>query len=1107
MILTTLLVSLAPTAVALPQDAAPIRLPRDPRISPDGDTIAFAWSGDVWTAPVTGGGATRLTTHGAEDERPRWSPDGETLYFQSNRSGRPQIWAAQVDRSAAPRQVTFDSVAKRLLHVTADGESLVVRRRSDRGWHYSERERLMLVDPDGESAPRMLFDAGAMDGAVAPDGKSVAFCRGRSAWFRKGYEGPQASQLWRCVFDGGDVILERLDADRERYQNVAAMDPMWADGGRSLWYTSDPEGVFDLFRMEMESGEVERMTNVGADGSDDGVAFPSMSADGRTVLFRRGFDLSVLDVRTGEVAGIELHAASDSAAQAIENVQTERAVEVCFTPDGKQMAFVAGNDVWTMDRVLKEPRRVTDNAHVEGSLAFSADGQRLFYTSDAAGEVDVWIARLAEDANGIWWLPESDIELERITDDPEVESGLALSPKGEHVAYLRGSDVFVMDDDGSDARRVVQTWSGASFDWSPDGRWLTFATQDDDYNSEIFVVPLDGTREPFNLSRHPDNDYGPRWSTDGKRIAWVGRRDGEEADIHWIDLTNEAAEGTERDERLEEALKKMEPKGGKKNALSENGEGDADEVQEGDAKEEETAPEKDEDLVHIDFDGIHDRLRRFRNSDSFEGSLAWFDDDGSRLAFSGSVDGKGGFYSIGFPRPEDPKRIADSGLSAARWHADAKEFTGHSRGVPASQSKGGKTETYKFRAFTSLDWGVVRQAAFDQAWRAMRDDFYDPAFNNKDWERIRAKYRPVAAQCLGAKEFSELCNMMLGELNASHMGHYTGNDPLPDHRATNDWTPRTMYLGLRFADGAEGPGLLVESVIPGSPAARERSRVEAGERVLSIDGTPVDPAVDIDRLLTMPQERDVLLRVSNDAGEERDVTIRPAGSVAGLLYPEWVDATREKVEELSNGKLGYLHIQGMNFRSFRQMEEDLYAAGYGKDGLIIDVRYNGGGSTTDHVLTALTQPVHAVTRSRGSGEGYPQDRKIYASWSKPIVLMCNEHSFSNAEILSHAIKQLGRGTLVGMRTAGGVISTGSVGLVDGSLIRMPRRGWYLATTGEDMELNGCEPDVALWNGPDWASPGGEDVQLARAVESLQAAVEAAAETPSPRLVPAAELRR
>src|SRR5690606_9574033 len=150
-----------------------------------------------------------------------------------------------------------------------------------------------------------------------------------------------------------------------------------------------------------------------------------------------------------------------------------------------------------------------------------------------------------------------------------------------------------------------------------------------------------------------------------------------------------------------------------------------------------------------------------------------------------------------------------------------------------------------------------------------------------------------------------------------------------------------------------------------------------------------------------------------------------------------------------------------------------------KDGLIIDVRFNGGGSTTDHVLTALTQPIHAITVSRGSGEGYPQDRKVYASWSKPIVLMCNEHSFSNAEILSHAVKQLDRGRLVGMRTAGGVISTGSTSLIDGGSVRMPVRGWYLSTTGEDMELNGCEPHICLWNPPE-----GPDLQLEAAVATL-----------------------
>jgi len=175
--------------------------------------------------------------------------------------------------------------------------------------------------------------------------------------------------------------------------------------------------------------------------------------------------------------------------------------------------------------------------------------------------------------------------------------------------------------------------------------------------------------------------------------------------------------------------------------------------------------------------------------------------------------------------------------------------------------------------------------------------------------------------------------------------------------------------------------------------------------------------------------------------------------------------------------------------------------------MIIDVRFNGGGSTTDHVLTALTQPVHAITRSRGSGEGYPQDRKVYASWSKPVVIMCNEHSFSNAEIVSHAVKQIGRGRLVGMRTAGGVISTGSQRLLDGSSIRMPTRGWYLATTGEDMELNGCEPHFAFWNDPTWSSPGGEDAQLTKAVEVLAEDVAAEKAKGKAKLVPAAELRR
>src|SRR3954469_20061627 len=206
-----------------------------------------------------------------------------------------------------------------------------------------------------------------------------------------------------------------------------------------------------------------------------------------------------------------------------------------------------------------------------------------------------------------------------------------------------------------------------------------------------------------------------------------------------------------------------------------------------------------------------------------------------------------------------------------------------------------------------------------------------------------------------------------------------------------------------------------------------------------------------------------------------------------MLYEKWVEDNRKKVEQASNGTLGYLHIQGMNFVSFYKFEEELYSAGVGKDGLIIDVRHNGGGSTTDHLLTVLTAPAHAITVPRGGGPGYPHDRRVYATWSKPIVVLCNQNSFSNAEIFSHAIKTLKRGQLVGTPTAGGVISTGATSIMDVGMLRLPTRGWFLPDTGEDMELNGAMPDQVVWPDPADFARGG-DAQLVKAVEVLQADV-------------------
>jgi tricorn protease len=199
--------------------------------------------------------------------------------------------------------------------------------------------------------------------------------------------------------------------------------------------------------------------------------------------------------------------------------------------------------------------------------------------------------------------------------------------------------------------------------------------------------------------------------------------------------------------------------------------------------------------------------------------------------------------------------------------------------------------------------------------------------------------------------------------------------------------------------------------------------------------------------------------------------------------------------------LGYLHISAMDDASFQKFQEELYHAGAGKDGLVIDVRENGGGSTTDHLLTALTQPRHAIAIPRGSKTpGYPQDRMIYATWSKPIVVLCNQNSYSNAEVFSHAIKTLKRGQLVGVQTAGGVISTGATGIMDVGTLRLPFRGWYVLSNGQDMELMGAKPDHIIW-----PQPGDKtDRQLDKAVEVLKADVETWKKRPQPKLIKASE---
>lgn len=1130
----------------------PIRLPNNPALSPDGKTVAFDWNGDIWTVPTDGGTARALTHHSARDTSPRFSPDGKEIAFVSDREGSNQVFVMPAD-GGTPKQMTFhapwtggtERAGGFTLHEwLPDGSGWLVGTQWDHGWGRRNNDRLQVVrrsdDPDKRTAPELVFDDYAQNGALSPDGKSVLFNREGPEWWRKGYTGSQSAQLWRYDREARSFARVPTGEFDSRW-------PMWGRDGK-VYFTNGQGGCFNIWEHDTKSKQNRQVTRF----TDDSTVFPAISRDGSTLVFRHLFDLYRIRPGSDErPTRIDIYRDDDRPVNRAERRVLSRATAAAFTADGLEMALVIGGDVWVMDTELREPKRVTRTAEEERQPVFSPDGKALFFVSDSGGKPEIW--KVTRQGNRPWFLTDK-FQQASVTDDGEEKSALSFSPDGSKMAYVRGrGELYVADADGRNPKRVVRGWNAPQYDWSPDGKWLVYAVFDSDFNRDVWIRPVDGSREPYNLSRHPYNESAPVWSPDGRLIAFVGERDSKDrTDIHYVWLRAEDDEKSSRDRTLDKALEKLR-KGPTPKKQPGPTSGDADQDPKGTPVPNPkdpgppAAPKKGSVEVTIDFEELSERVRRVSIPNSNESSLLW-SPDSKKLAFQGTVDGQSGTYTIEIPEGVRPTQLTTSTGTHARWLRSGS-IVWLSAGRPASVStaggggttpppatpgptrpgfsprgpgargaSSGPSETgsggWSFTVYQDVDLGKKHQAAFDMCWRTMRDNWYDERLNNRPWDSIREKYRSTA-DTPDTDALTTVVQLMLGELNGSHLGFTTGTMTLPGRRQgqpapeeptpDRNWRPVTPHLGIRFDPDHKGPGLKVRDVLPDGPADHKRSKINAGELVVTIDGVAVDPQTDLSRVLNGPPGREFRLQVKDQAGKEREVTIRPISytDARRLLYQKWLKDNRAMVEKRSDGKLGYLHISAMDMPSFRKFEEELYAAGAGKEGLVIDVRENGGGSTADHLLTALTQPRHAIAVPRGGGAGYPQDRTVYATWDKPIVVLCNQNSFSNAEIFSHAVKTLKRGKVIGVQTAGGVISTGGTSIMDVGFLRLPFRGWYVIDSGEDMERHGAMPDVVVWPAPGDATKG-KDAQIAKAVEVLTADVKVWKERARPKLNKASE---
>ncbi len=1054
--------------------AAEVYMPRWPAISPDGQTIAFSFQGDLWSVSSTGGAARRLTAHQAYDSHPVFSPDGKTLAFSSNRYGDYDVFVMPAD-GGMPTRLTFSDTGERPRAFSADGKSVLFVSR--RPFVYPGSSQIWNVPVSG-GTPHRLMETFAEE--ITPDGDhGYVFSVGRMAYGRLHYRGSYQRELWRWS-PGGEPM--RLTNNRG-YDS----DPMTTDDGRIYWIGDmDKSKTANVWTMNADGSGKNQVTSFKGDG------VRQADIGGGRMVIERDTRLYVMDLPSGKARPLSIDVADDLVENRIvTETKSSDADELSVSDDGEEYALAIEGEIVLINKELGGRGVVcVEGPWLEQSLSFrpgSAD--TLLFVSDREGEDALYILFSDDDEDDD---DESNLRLTRKRKLVRLSKGKVpctnpmWSPDGDKILYTRGNgDLRVMDADGGSDKELTASWNVSAPAWSPDGKWVAYSRLDNNYNSDIWIIPSDGG-EAQNITRHPDYDEDPVWSAEGAVLAWNTPRhdhapNHRNTDVYAVYLTREDHE------RTEDEWKYWEKTRDKKKDDEDKDDEDKDEDDEEEDKEE---PKDEGPVVVIDFDDIHLRGRRVTSLTGSERCVA-IDPKGDKYYFTASIDGDRDLFSVDrFGEEQENITSGGSRPGAITLSGDGKTFHFLKKGKPLSVgSDGGKAEGPDFTARLTIDRPAVRLQTLDEAWRTMRDRFYDADMHGVDWPKVRKKYGAMVQNVRHDQDFSDVMNFMLGELNASHMGYRAVWDKIGDY-GTDGW------LGLSFDPTHKGRGLKVTDVIPNGPCDRPQGQVFAGDVLLSIEGHDVGRDASLEAELETREGLPTWIVIQRD-GEDIELSVIPGRwrAMWQLQYLRMEKDNRAKVEDTSDGRVGYVHIQGMGFGEVERFEQNLFAAADGKEALIIDVRNNGGGWTTDLMMTILTQPQHAYTIGRDGEVGYPMtERMPFYSWQKPIAVICNEGSYSNAEIFSSAVRTTGRGVVVGMETGGNVISTGGFGNRYNGFVRMPGRGWYTFGDKKNPERN-HKPQEAKHDLqgvlPDFEVPRtvadvmfGRDAQLDKAVELM-----------------------
>ncbi len=1058
-----------------------------------GDTIVFGAEGDLWQTSTAGGVAKRLTTHAGNEFFPRFSPDGQQLAFSGEYQGNLDVYVMAAE-GGEPTRLTWHPGRDEVLCWKPDGKSLIFRSQrttNNREWYLFE------VPLTGGEPQQLPFGYGCL-ASYSGDGKYIAFNRW-SLEFRtwKRYRGGLADDIWV-----GDLSTNKFtkitdwDGD-DRF-------PLWSDG--RVFFLSDRDGRMNVFSAKPDGADVKQHTR----HTDFDARWPDLQG-GRLVYSLAG-DLWLLDIAAGKDTKIPVELPSDRLRQQPRFEDAAKTLESYELDDeGKRLLVGTRGELWvTATKPGGRMIRLTAGSAVRERMAtFSPDGKRVACITDETGEQELAIfdvpgageagksigkPRLLTKAGKGWLFPPK------------------WSPDGKHIAYADLTMTLYVVDAESGASTVVDkspNWEITEYSWSPDGKWLAYTMQNDTELNSIWIWGVEG-KTPARVTAEFSNDREPAWDPDGKYLYFIGARtfnpvmdlfDFEHVTIkpdklYCVILAKDGRSPFLPDELLPDSADDKDDKDGKK-----------------DEKDEKSGKAKDKPrelpVVKLDVEGIQQRVVEFPAPPDNYGGLApirgkvffatspttglmegWANPDAGNARRALRVyDLKKKKHELFIDKVRDYTTSADGKKLAYRGSGEEILVVGTDSKPGDGKDKEDKDveklnpATLPLSVEPKGEWAQI----FRESWRLQRDFYWAENMAGVDWEGAYKKYAPLVARVSTRAELNDLIGQLIAELGTSHT--YVSGGDLE--------TAKTVGVGLLGADleldKTAGRHRFKRILRPEvwetyvkSPLTMTHANVQEGEYLFAINGVEVKPAESVHQHLQGLAGKQVVLTVGKaaDRGDARDVQIETLDSESQLRYRDWVRRNREYVWLQTKGTVGYFHLPNMGGPGLLEFIKGFYPQ-VNKNGLVIDIRFNGGGFVSQMLIQRLARETWAYMRPRrGVTARYPARTHI-----GPKAVIVNQNAGSDGDIFPESFKIRGLGPVIGMRTWGGVIGIrGDKLLVDGGRTTQPEFAWYEPKRGWDLENRGVEPDIEVEFTPE-DFLAGRDPQLDRAIKEVMEAIQ------------------